>query len=180
MSFLHDMPWPLIVLLAIAVVYPIVARILLEFAQSRRRRLVELAEQLIKDGRLTARQREHVRETAMETGDEFFMVFSVIAAPLVVFSTLLWLGDQQQDPEFSELLQMYNDPRYVEMTDHDIFSEVAANPAFAFLFGIELSILALSGALFFLGFTGMRQILLKLSSNFLKLQGRGKGVMLRT
>lgn len=157
MTYLQSIPLPILVLLAIAIVYPILARGLLEWAYPKRLKIADLGRALIHDSKFTPGQKDHVWGILVMNGKSWPMWCLVVLAPIGIIASL-WDDSDEEDREISGLL---DDPRFVEMLDLDFAAHAAGSPLAAALLMVQFAFFGLTGIIFVLGIKGLRRALIK-------------------
>lgn len=156
MTYLQSIPVPILVLLSLAIVYPIFARGLLEWAHPKRLRIIELGRSLLHDGNISAAQKEHIWTILNLNGKTYPMWCFAIFAPFALVVSVF-----TREPEDPEVVGLLKDKRFREMLDLDFAAHAAGNPVAAIIVAIEFAILALTGIFFVLGIAGLRRALVR-------------------
>ena len=158
MNSLHEIPWPIWGLVLGGVLYPIIARLLLEYAHPRRMRIEELSRQLCRDPKLTQSQKNLIQLSVTMNGRFWPMIAIAFLLPLVIVGMALVPKLRQEKPEDVEIQELLNDSRYEELSDLEIGCLFAANPIIGILVALELAAFVATGAFFLIGFKGMKRI----------------------
>jgi hypothetical protein len=160
-DFIHTTPTPILVLLVIAFCYPVLGRLLLDYVQPKRLRIVELGESLIRDSRLTQKQRGFVAFSLDINGKAWPLLLIVVFLPIVIVKTIFSKSFREGDADDHDLIALAKDTSYQELQDLEVASMFAANPIAGILFGMEIAFLAITGVIFFVGIAGLQKMIIR-------------------
>jgi hypothetical protein len=160
-EFVHNTPTPILALLVVAFCYPLLARLLLNSAYPKRLRILELGNDLVRDSRLTKKQRDFVAFSLDVNGKAWPLLLIVFLLPVFVMKTIFSKSFRKGSPEDNDLLALSKDPRYNELQDLEAASMFAANPIAGVVLGLEIGLLAMTGLIFFIGFAGFQRMIIR-------------------
>ncbi len=158
-------PWPLAMLIAVAVIYPIIARLLSNFAHPKRMRIEALGRSLLGDSRLTEAQRKIVMLSLEMNGKFWPMLLIAAILPFVLLALLVLPNFRRERKEDKEIHALRDDKRYSELQSIELGCIFAANPIAGIVVGFEIAIVATTGIVFLIGTKGIERTALRIAES---------------
>lgn len=159
---IFGLPWPLALMLAVAVLYPVVARLLSNYAHPKRMRIEQLGNALLSDSKLTAFQRKFVQLSLDLNGKSWPMAAIALILPLMLLTLLLVPSVRKERPEDKEIHALLSDKRFAEIQAVEIGCLFAANPIAGIVVALEAAILVATGAAFLIGTRGLERTFVRI------------------
>lgn len=130
----------LLVGIAVAVVYPLLMRVILDRVQPLRLKLAELGNQLLESSTLPEAHKRVVVGMLDDAFEWRFMFSALYSFPVFAWTRLR--GRRLSDP-FAQIRNTDDKDKMLEMTGRFAASVVAANPLVAFVVALEFAVIAL-------------------------------------
>lgn len=160
---LFGTPWPVALLVAVAIVYPVVARLLSNYAQPKRLRIEKLGNDLLNDSKLSATQHKFVQLSLDMNGKFWPMLLIAAVLPLVFFGFIILPKFRRERREDKEFVKLFDDKRYKELQSMEVGCLFAANPIAGIVVGLELVPLLITGIVFLVGTRGLERAFVRVA-----------------
>ena len=157
-------PWPIILLVVMAVLYPLIARALSDYAHPKRMRIEQLGRSLVADSKLTAKQRQFVQLSLEMNGTIWPMLLIAVILPFLLVALVLFPNFRTENMEDKEIHALLGDKRYAEIRSEEIGCLFAANPIAGIVVAFEVAFVVLTGAAFLIGSKGIERTAVRTAS----------------